>query len=63
VRSADVKWVTPRTYRLWRHIGLLGYDAGGQPDSSWRGRNDGRNATSLIVAERAARVNGVPPSS
>jgi site-specific recombinase XerD len=44
VRSADVKWVTPRTYRLWRDIGLLGYDADGQPDSSWRGRNDGRNA-------------------
>jgi integrase len=44
VRSADVKWVTPRTYRLWRDIGLLGYDADGQPDPSWRGRNDGRNA-------------------
>lgn len=44
VRSADVKWVTPRTYRLWRDIGLLGYDAAGQPDPSWRGRNDGRNA-------------------
>ena len=37
VRSADVKWVTPRTYLLWRDIGLLGYDAGGQPDPSWRG--------------------------
>jgi hypothetical protein len=36
--------VTPRTYRLWRHIGLLGYDAAGQPEPSWRGRNDGRNA-------------------
>jgi site-specific recombinase XerD len=44
VRSADVKWVTPRTYRLWRDVGLLGYDAAGQPDPSWRGRNDGRNA-------------------
>ena len=44
VRSADVKWVTPRTYRLWRDTGLLGYDAAGQPDPSWRGRNDGRNA-------------------
>jgi hypothetical protein len=32
VRSADVKWVTPRTYRLWRDIGLLGYDADSQPD-------------------------------
>jgi site-specific recombinase XerD len=44
VRSADVKWVTPRTYRLWRDTGLLGYDANGRPDPSWRGRNDGRNA-------------------
>jgi len=44
VRSADMKWVTPRTYRLWRDTGLLGYDADGQPDPSWRGRNDGRNA-------------------
>jgi site-specific recombinase XerD len=44
VRSADVKWVTPRTYRLWRDTGLLGYDTAGQPDASWRGRNDGRNA-------------------
>jgi hypothetical protein len=23
---------------------LLGYDTSGQPDLSWRGRNDGRNA-------------------
>lgn len=44
VRCADVKWVTPRTYRLWRDIGLLGYDANSEPDPSWRGRNDGRNA-------------------
>src|SRR5438874_13444763 len=43
VRSADVKWVTPRTYRLWRDTGLLGYDAAGQPDPSWRGRNRGRD--------------------
>jgi hypothetical protein len=33
----------PRTYRLWRDTGLLGYDASGQSDPSWRGRNDGRN--------------------
>ncbi len=44
VRCSDAKWVTPRTYRLWRDTGLLGYDADGQPDPSWRGRNDGRNA-------------------
>jgi site-specific recombinase XerD len=44
VRSVDVKWLTPRTYRLWRDVGLLGYDAAQQPDASWRGRNDARNA-------------------
>jgi site-specific recombinase XerD len=44
VRCSDVKWVTPRTYRLWRDTGLLGYETSGQPDPSWRGRNDGRNA-------------------
>lgn len=44
VRSSDVKWLTPWTYRLWRDVGLLGYDAGQQPDPSWRGRNDARNA-------------------
>jgi Phage integrase, N-terminal SAM-like domain len=43
-RCADVKWVTPRTYRLWRDTGLLGYGTTGEPDPSWRGRNDGRNA-------------------
>jgi site-specific recombinase XerD len=44
VRAANVKWVTPRTFRLWRDIGLRGYGADGLPDRSWRGRNDGRNA-------------------
>lgn len=44
VRSSNVKWMTPRTYRLWRDVGLRGYDARGLPDERWRGRNDGRNA-------------------
>jgi site-specific recombinase XerD len=44
VRYSDVKWLTPRTYRLWRDTGVLGYGIGGEPDLSWRGRNDGRNA-------------------
>jgi site-specific recombinase XerD len=44
VRSTNVKWLTPRTFRLWRDIGLRGYDAAGLPDPSWRGRNSGRNA-------------------
>jgi len=44
VRSSNVKWLTPRTYRLWRDVGLLGYDADQKPDDTWRGRNDARNA-------------------
>ncbi|WP_052396358.1 hypothetical protein [Kutzneria sp. 744] len=43
VRASNVKWVTPRTYRLCRDIGLCGYTAHGLPQEGWRGRNDGRN--------------------
>ena len=45
VRASNVKWLTPRTFRLWRDIGLRGYDVTGLPELGWRGRNDGRNAT------------------
>jgi Phage integrase, N-terminal SAM-like domain len=41
VRVSNVKWFTPRTYQLWRGVGLCGY---GLPGNGWRGRNDGRNA-------------------
>jgi hypothetical protein len=44
VRAANVKWFTPRTYRLWRDTGLRGYTVGGLPEAGWRGRNEGRNA-------------------
>jgi site-specific recombinase XerD len=44
VRCANVKWLTPRTYRWWRDVGLRGYRADGLPDPSWRGRNGLRNA-------------------
>lgn len=43
VRSVKVKWLTPRAYRRWRDVGLGGYGSDGLPDTSWRGRNDGRN--------------------
>lgn len=42
-RHVRVKWLTPRAYRLWRDVGLGGYDRDGRRDPSWRGRNDGRN--------------------
>jgi site-specific recombinase XerD len=44
VRYANVKWLTPRTYRWWRDVGLRGYGADGLPDPGWRGRNGLRNA-------------------
>ena len=43
VRSSNVKWLIPDTYRVWRRVGLGGYTMDGLPDPSWRGRNDGRN--------------------
>ena len=44
VRSSNVRWLTPRAYRLWRDVGLCGYTAKSRPDRSWRGRHDDRNA-------------------
>ncbi len=43
VVAERVKWVTPRTYRLWRSIGIEGYTLEGLRDPSFRGRNALRN--------------------
>ncbi len=43
VRSSNVKWLTPRAFRRWMRVGLLGYGADDLPDPRWRGRNDGRD--------------------
>lgn len=48
VRSKDVvrrrvKWVTPRTFRLWRDVGIDGYNLDGLRDSRFRGRTALRN--------------------
>jgi site-specific recombinase XerD len=40
----QLRWLTPRAFRLWRDVGLRGYTAEGRPDRSWRGRHDDRNA-------------------
>jgi hypothetical protein len=63
VRASNVKWLTPRTYRLWRDIGLRGYTAAGLPQQRWRGRNDGRNAAFadlLFDSGAAAARSGLP---
>ncbi|MBT2478586.1 site-specific integrase [Streptomyces sp. ISL-94] len=44
VRTSDVKWLTPRAWRLWRDVGLRGMLPDGMEDPAWRGRNDGRDA-------------------
>ncbi|MEV1174816.1 site-specific integrase [Nonomuraea sp. NPDC049784] len=57
VRTANVKWVTPRTFRLWRDIGLRGYTAAGLPETGWRGRNGGRNtAFAELLFESGLRL-------
>jgi site-specific recombinase XerD len=38
-----VKWFTPRTFRLWRNIGVEGYTLDGLRDESFRGRMTLRN--------------------
>ena len=48
VRSTNVvrervKWLTPRTFRLWRDIGLRGFLLSGLHDDSFRGRTGLRN--------------------
>lgn len=69
-----VKWVTPRTFRLWRDIGIEGYTIEGLRDEAFRGRTALRNramveslygsglriteASSLLLPELPAR--GMP---
>ncbi|MFJ5817489.1 site-specific integrase [Streptomyces sp. NPDC093108] len=43
VRSSNVKWLSPRGYRLWRDVGLCGMLPSGLENPSWPGRNDGRD--------------------
>lgn len=43
VRASNVKWLTPRAFRLFRDVGLGGMQSNGLEDSGWRGRNDGRD--------------------
>lgn len=43
IRRADVKWLTPDAYRLWRDIGLAGFTAEGVPGGGWVGANEDRD--------------------
>lgn len=55
-RSSNVKWLTPRVYRLWRDVGLRGYDADGRRDPRWRGRNTAMQRTPTCCSPRACAV-------
>lgn len=72
VRRADVKWLTPDAFRLWRDVGLRGFTAEDVPAESWQGLNEDRNAafadglygTGLRCAEWASVLTlEIPPSA
>ncbi|MFD3622723.1 integrase [Streptomyces sp. NPDC058676] len=43
VKTSDVKWLSPRAFRLWRNVGLGGMLPTGLEDEAWRGRCSGRD--------------------
>lgn len=43
-RKSAVSWLPPRSYRLWRDVGIRGYAASGVADPTFRGRWADRNA-------------------
>ncbi|WP_420036110.1 site-specific integrase [Streptomyces sp. cg28] len=48
----EVKWLPPVSYRLWRNIGLCGFDAAERPRARFRGRWAARNAAYTDVMVR-----------
>lgn len=44
-RRNRVTWLPSRSYRIWRDVGLRGYQRDGLPDPTFRGRWADRNAT------------------
>lgn len=42
-RSSNVRWLTPRTWRLWTDVGLRGLDRNGRQRHGWAGRLEDRN--------------------
>ncbi|MFF1691246.1 MULTISPECIES: site-specific integrase [unclassified Streptomyces] len=43
-RASEVRWLTPRAFRLWVEVGLRGYGADGLPWPGWAGRLTDRKA-------------------
>lgn len=59
-RMSNVRWLTPRAFRLWVDVGLRGHTAEGLPDPSWQGRLSDRNAAyaGLLFSSGMRRTEG-----
>ncbi|CAL9585546.1 integrase [Streptomyces sp. enrichment culture] len=59
-RSANVHWLTPRTWRLWVDVGLRGHGLDGVPERGWVGRLEDRNVAfvRLLVSSGLRRLEG-----
>lgn len=60
VRSSNVHWLTPRTWRCWIDVGLRGHGRDGVPHAGWASRVEDRNVafTSLLVSSGLRRAEG-----
>uniref|UniRef100_UPI003F58C7A1 site-specific integrase n=1 Tax=Mycolicibacterium obuense TaxID=1807 RepID=UPI003F58C7A1 len=71
MRRADVKWLTPQAFRLWRNLGLRGFTSEGVPRQQWRGLTEDRDVafveglfgTGLRIGEWASVLTVEIPSS
>jgi hypothetical protein len=71
IRRADVKWLTPQAFRLWRNVGLRGFTAEGLPAADWQGRTEDRDVafaeglfdTGLRLAEWSSQLITELPAS
>lgn len=63
VKTSDVKWLSPRAFRLWRNVGLGGMLPGGLEDEARRGRSAGRDTAyaDLMYSSGLRRREGSRP--
>jgi hypothetical protein len=61
-RRANVKWLTPEAFRLWRNLGLRGFTAEGLPAEDWKGRTEDRDVASLPTGSRLSWSNTSGPA-
>lgn len=47
--ASDMRWLTPRTWRLWTDIGLRGHSREGEVEPGWLGRLEDRNTAFVRV--------------